>query len=165
MYAMSAAHKRLPLPTYVRVTNLKNGRSVVVRVNDRGPFHSNRIIDLSYAAAAKLGLLAKGTGLVEVEAIDAGGSRLPAPAPRPALAGMPELFLQVGAFSDRGNAERMKARIDAVGDAPVLISKGINGEATIYRVRLGPLASVATADALVDRLAQLGVADTHVVVE
>ena len=70
MYAMTAAHTSLPLPTYVRVNNLQNGRSIVVRVNDRGPFHNNRIIDLSYAAATKLGILGTGTGLVEVVAID-----------------------------------------------------------------------------------------------
>ncbi len=70
MYAMTAAHKTLPLPTYARVTNKKNGRSIIVRINDRGPFHKNRIIDLSYAAATKLDIVATGTGLVEVRAID-----------------------------------------------------------------------------------------------
>jgi rare lipoprotein A len=70
MYAMTAAHKTLPLPTYARVTNKKNGRSIIVRINDRGPFHENRIIDLSYAAATKLGIVTTGTGLVEVRAID-----------------------------------------------------------------------------------------------
>ncbi|MDW3095631.1 MAG: septal ring lytic transglycosylase RlpA family protein [Gammaproteobacteria bacterium] len=70
MYAMTAAHKTLPLPTYARVTNKKNGRSIIVRINDRGPFHDNRIIDLSYAAATKLGIVTTGTGLVEVRAID-----------------------------------------------------------------------------------------------
>lgn len=70
MYKMTAAHKNLPLPTYVQVTNLDNGKKVVVRVNDRGPFHKGRVIDLSYAAATKLGILEKGTGRVEVEAID-----------------------------------------------------------------------------------------------
>ncbi|NIA01422.1 MAG: septal ring lytic transglycosylase RlpA family protein, partial [Planctomycetia bacterium] len=72
MYEMSAAHKTLPLPTYARVSNLRNGRSVIVKINDRGPFHENRVIDLSYAAASRLGILGKGTGLVEVEAIDPG---------------------------------------------------------------------------------------------
>lgn len=166
MYAMSAAHKSLPLPAYARVTNLANGHSVVVRVNDRGPFHNNRIIDLSYAAAARLGLLAQGTGLVEVETIDARPSADRAPVARPpVVAGTPELYLQVGAFADRGNAERMKARIDSVGDAPVLISEGNTGPGTIYRVRLGPLTSVEKADLLVNRLAALGVAEAHVVVE
>ncbi len=72
MYAMTAAHKSLPLPTYVEVTNLDNGRRTIVKVNDRGPFHQNRIIDLSYAAATKLGILGKGTGLVEIRAIRPG---------------------------------------------------------------------------------------------
>ncbi|MFI4969699.1 MAG: septal ring lytic transglycosylase RlpA family protein, partial [Lysobacterales bacterium] len=72
MYAFSAAHKTLPLPSYARVTNLDNGKSVIVRINDRGPFHENRIIDLSYAAAVKIGVWPKGTGLVEVRAIDPG---------------------------------------------------------------------------------------------
>jgi len=70
MFAMTAAHKELPLPTYVQVTNLKNGRKIVVRVNDRGPFHDNRVIDLSYSAATKLGIIKQGTGLVEVRALD-----------------------------------------------------------------------------------------------
>jgi rare lipoprotein A len=70
MFAMTAAHRSLPLPTYVRVTNLENGKSVIVRVTDRGPFHANRLIDLSYVAAAKLDILARGTGRVEVKSID-----------------------------------------------------------------------------------------------
>ena len=76
MYAMTAAHKTLPLPTYARVTNKRNGRSIIVRINDRGPFHGNRIIDLSYAAATKLGIVTMGTGLVEVRAIDPRASRI-----------------------------------------------------------------------------------------
>jgi rare lipoprotein A len=90
MYGMTAAHKTLPLPAYVRVTNLQNGRSVVVRVNDRGPFVGNRIIDLSYSAAAKLDMLRNGTAMVEVRALDASApppvitaSRTPAPAAAP----------------------------------------------------------------------------------
>jgi len=72
MYAMTAAHTQLPLPTYVQVTNLKNGKQVVLKVNDRGPFHGNRVIDLSYSAARKLDIVREGTGLVEVRAIDPG---------------------------------------------------------------------------------------------
>ena len=165
MYAMTAAHKTLPLPAYVRVTNLANGRSVVVRVNDRGPFHRNRIIDLSYAAAAKLGLLAQGTGLVEVETMDARRIDNPVPAPRPVSAVGPSLYLQVGAFEDRNNALRLKTRLNSIDGAPALISEGNKGLRTIYRVRLGPLASVAKADSLVSQLSTLGVADTHVVIE
>lgn len=74
MYAMTAAHKSLPIPSYVKVTNLRNKKSIVVRVNDRGPFHSNRIIDLSYAAAKKLGMAEQGTAMVELEAISVGKS-------------------------------------------------------------------------------------------
>src|SRR5262249_31783006 len=97
MYAFSAAHKTLPLPSYARVTNLENGRNVVVRINDRGPFVANRVIDLSYVAAVKLGVWPKGTAMVEVRAIDPARPELPAPTltastagdscPRPARAG------------------------------------------------------------------------------
>src|SRR5690606_30708971 len=103
MYAMTAAHKTLPLPSYVRVTNLKNGRSVVVRVNDRGPFVANRIIDLSYSAAAKLDMLRDGTTLVEVRAITPGTDILTRAEQTPAQA----LYLQAGAFSDERNARRL----------------------------------------------------------
>ena len=117
MYAMSAAHTRLPLPTYARVTNLENGRQVVVRVNDRGPFHENRIIDLSYAAASRIGMLGKGTALVEIRAIDPSTPQQPSPKTRVAKAGShpgpvvtrsvrttPRIFLQAGAFNSSGNA-------------------------------------------------------------
>ena len=81
LYAMTAAHKSLPLPSYVKVTNLENGREIVVRVSDRGPFHDNRIIDLSYVAAKKLGIVGRGTGLVEIETItDDNTPRAPHPA-------------------------------------------------------------------------------------
>jgi len=83
MYGMSAAHKTLPLPAYVRVTNLQNGRSIVVRVNDRGPFVGNRIIDLSYTAASKLDMLRNGTAMVEVRSLDAAPAPVPAPTPTP----------------------------------------------------------------------------------
>jgi len=88
MYAMSGAHTILPLPSYVRVTNPENGRSVIVRINDRGPFHSDRLIDLSYAAAYKLRLVGKGSGLVEVEAIDTRpGAKTSVPSPAPSASG------------------------------------------------------------------------------
>ncbi len=86
MYAFSAAHKTLPLPSFARVTNLDNGESVVVRVNDRGPFHDGRVIDLSYAAAVKLGIVARGTGRVEVRALQPGDE---VPAPRAAARARP----------------------------------------------------------------------------
>ena len=114
MYGMTAAHKTLPLPAYARVTNLQNGRSVVVRINDRGPFVDNRIIDLSYTAAARLDMLRNGTAMVEVRAIDpaVGDTALPAPAagvPAPAAAASGALFVQAGAFADPANAQRPAA--------------------------------------------------------
>jgi rare lipoprotein A len=89
MYAMTAAHKTLPLPAYVRVTNLENGRSVVVRVNDRGPFVGNRLIDLSYTAAAKLDMLRNGTAMVEVRALDPAATFQSSPAPPMTAAAAP----------------------------------------------------------------------------
>ena len=105
MYAMTAAHKTLPLPTYVRVTHLENGRSAVVRVNDRGPFHPGRIIDLSYAAAVKLGVAEAGSGPVEVRAIGPGEGGRSRPAP-PAASGPLRYFVQLGAYGNERNAER-----------------------------------------------------------
>src|SRR5690606_39188925 len=107
MYQFSAAHKSLPLPTYVRVTNLDNGKSVVVRVNDRGPFHENRLIDLSYAAAVRIGVWPRGTGLVEVRAIDPAEPAPPARHAATAASSGPRIYLQLGAFAERANAERV----------------------------------------------------------
>nr|WP_298122429.1 septal ring lytic transglycosylase RlpA family protein [uncultured Pseudoxanthomonas sp.] len=96
MYAYSAAHKSLPLPSFARVTNLDNGKSVVVRVNDRGPFHEGRVIDLSYAAAVRLGITQRGTGRVEVRALTPDGSTLAAsPAPAPSPSAMDQLVGQL----------------------------------------------------------------------
>ena len=112
MYAMTAAHKTLPLPAYARVTNLKNGKSVVVRINDRGPFVANRIIDLSYTAAAKLDMLREGTTLVEVRALTPAA---PDALTRTAELPPPDLYIQAGAFADEVNAERLLARLHAAG--------------------------------------------------
>ena len=167
MYAMTAAHKQLPLPTYVRVTNLENQRSVVVRVNDRGPFHRNRIIDLSYAAAKKLGIIAKGTGMVEVTAIHPGSKQ---PAPRPVVSrSQPhqaefQLYLQVGAFVSRHNAEQLQQKLRN-RFTQLNIHSGYSAENNIYRVRIGPLASVAEADRLAETLSQQGFATPHIVVD
>ncbi len=171
MYAMTAAHKTLPLPSYLRVTNLQNGHTVVVRVNDRGPFHPNRIVDLSYAAARKLGITATGTGLVEVEAITPG--RAPAPAIRVAQAAPgatgpalpPGLYLQVGAFVSRHNAEQLQMRLASSDLGQVHIQPGAAGTRSVYRVRLGPLGSVQQADQLAETLASMGYADPRIVIE
>lgn len=146
MFAMTAAHPVLPLPTFARVTRLDNGKSVVVRVNDRGPFLHGRIIDLSYIAAHKLGIAAHGTGQVEVRAltppppdaaVDTGASTPPAAA---------QFMLQVGAYSDPANAMRMLDKLQSAG-YPAAIHAAAGGAAEtspIHRVRVGPY---PTADA------------------
>ena len=171
MYAMTAAHKSLPLPTYVQVTNLNNGRKVVVKVNDRGPFHGNRLIDLSYAAATKLGIVAKGTGLVEVKALSPGEKVVAAPAPaapvnyEPVSSSPASMYLQVGAFRSAHSAEQLKQKIQhQIGDAVLIMPLG-KPDGSIYRVRVGPLVSVEYADKLAGDLVDLGFNDTHVVIE
>jgi rare lipoprotein A len=168
MYEFSAAHKTLPLPTYARVTNLDNGKSVVVRINDRGPFHENRLIDLSYAAAVRIGIWPKGTGLVEVRAIDpARPDATPPPSPRVITAQAPSqhIYLQLGAFGDRTNAQRVADAARKDGLHPIDIqSTDINGR-TVHRVRVGPLADVATADALTPRIEKLGFGAPRVAIE
>ncbi len=176
MYGMTAAHKTLPLPCYVKVTNLQNGRAVVVRVNDRGPFVANRIIDLSYTAAAKLDMLRNGTAMVEVRAIDpsqpldpitapptAASLSLepvaaPAPAAPPAGAG---LYIQAGAFADPANAQRLLGRLSGLNLGNAFIRETVQGGRTLYRVRLGPVADVAAFDRVVTALDQAGVHDAH----
>ena len=166
MYAMTAAHKSLPLPSYARVTNLKNNRSVVVKINDRGPFHDNRLIDLSYTAAWKLGIIGEGTGLVEVTTLEPGKPEPETPPPaKPVRSGaLPELFLQVGAFGSSQNAQRLKKRLEEQLKASVLIQNNGNPAHPVYRVQVGPIASVELADHLSQRLAQLGIQNPHVVI-
>ncbi|WP_114240566.1 septal ring lytic transglycosylase RlpA family protein [Dyella sp. C9] len=170
MYQFTAAHKTLPLPSYARVTNLENGKSVIVRINDRGPFHDNRLIDLSYAAAVKIGVWPKGTGLVEVRAIDpsqplnAQTLPPPPPPPKPASPG-PGIYLQVGAFSDVSNAERVAQQLRAANFAPVqVVDAQINGR-NIRRVRVGPLASVDQADDVTSRIEGMGLPRPQVAVD
>lgn len=180
MYQFSAAHKTLPLPSYARVTNLANGKSVIVRINDRGPFHANRLIDLSYAAAVKIGIWPKGTGTVEVRAIDpahpddapppvaaaappAGEPRAANPVPVPGAA--PSIYLQVGAFSDATNAERLAQRLRAanLGQVQVLQLQG-NGQ-SIRRVRVGPLPDAERADEVARRIEAMGLPAPQVAVD
>ena len=175
MYRMTAAHKTLPLPTFVEVTNLENGRQVVLRVNDRGPFHSNRIIDLSYAAASRIGMLGKGTALVEVRAIDPRAPQprvaqttptqrqVTRPPQRPAtqVARTPRIFLQAGAFSSSFNAERLRSRLQNGLSRSVRIA----ASGTVHRVQVGPLASVEVADRVAAELAGFGVAEPLVVID
>jgi rare lipoprotein A len=222
MLAMTAAHKSLPLPTYAEVTNLKNGRKIIVKINDRGPFKKSRIIDLSYAAAVKLGITKAGTGLVEVRAIDP-TQPLSAPTPGvitaqtttpPVLLATPiplapqsqivavtqkpvqiptqapvqvaapqaeklkriapgqpvDIYLQVGAFGERFNAENLKIRIRDIETLPVSKINVTEAESTkanssIFRVRIGPIDNVPEADQVIKRLAQLGIENPHVIID
>jgi rare lipoprotein A len=168
---MTAAHNTLPLPTYVEVTNLENRRTVILRVNDRGPFHDNRIIDLSYTAAVKLGIVAKGTGLVEVRAIASTKNYAAAKNTDPSFRtvstgqqGLP-FYIQVGAFSDLLNAEKLRVRVSVVGVDLVQINQAAVAGKTLYRVRIGPLASVENADQIVNQLVQIGIQDHHIVTD
>lgn len=170
MYAMSAAHPTLPIPSYARVTNLENRRSVVVRINDRGPFHSGRIMDVSYAAAYRLGFANAGTATVEVESI-APGAGAPAtraevprpiepeePAPTVTAANEPSgVFLQVGAFSSNNNAESFRSKIQ-----PQLLELKLSAlvalQANLYRVHVGPFKTRAEASQMSEKVREtLGV--------
>jgi len=199
MYAMTAAHKTLPLPTYVKVRNLRNDKTIIVRVNDRGPFVHNRIIDLSYAAALKLDMVQDGTSLVEVTAISfddvppgdrpvrivepvepvAGPSTAsvtpvperdeqrspPAAESRSAAPVMQEheIFVQVGAFGDRTNAERRRVALQSGGIGGAFIFADEAATPPMYRVRIGPISGVEDYDALVSKLEALGISDPYLV--
>jgi rare lipoprotein A len=204
MHAMTAAHKSLPLPTWVEVHNLSNGRKIVVRVNDRGPFVGSRVIDLSYAAAREIDMVGAGTALVEVRALHdpmeispsaivytrdnervtgaqllasrqpprRGTSLSPvgvaAAASAPAAPATPSggtLFVQVGAFGQRTNAERLTSRLAADGFPDTFILSDNASASPIYRVRIGPIADVAAYDAAVEELARLGIFETSLVSE
>jgi rare lipoprotein A len=202
MYAMTAAHKTLPLPAHVRVTNLQNGRSVVVRVNDRGPFVGNRIIDLSYTAASKLDMLRNGTAMVEVRSLDAAptlnaaaaatvtatptatatidspvtaAASATAAAPladssveaaEPAPASVPgNLFIQAGAFSDPKNAEHLVEKLRGGGYGKIFVRDNEIAGRRMYRVRIGPVPSVAEFDRIVAALERVGVNDAHLALD
>lgn len=167
MYAMTAAHKSLPLPTYVRVTHLENGRSIIVKVNDRGPFHQGRIIDLSYSAAKKLGITATGTGKVKVVAIDPETfqknqayqpkiKRTAALTTKAQLQAKSKLYLQAGAFSDKTNALQLQRRLIRIF-SPQQIHSEFSADQNIYRVRIGPLASADVADKISTQLLDKGI--------
>jgi peptidoglycan lytic transglycosylase len=168
MDAMTGAHPTLPLPAWVRVTNLDNGRSVVVRLNDRGPFAKGRIIDLSRAAAEQLDMIRTGTAPVEVRSLAQAGGASAAAASGPAAAApdpgspvpaaAPAYYAQAGAFASRANAEALAERLRAAGIAGVSIGEAIVDGRSLFRVRAGPVASFPEFDALVARMREAGAA-------
>jgi rare lipoprotein A len=169
MYQMTAAHRTLPLPSYVEVTNIANGRRVVVRVNDRGPFHPDRVLDLSYAAAAKLGIVETGTAQVMVRAIVP--ERVHSSPPRPdgqglsASGRLPPLYVQAGAFRSLANAEHLKLRLRSHVGVTAGLSEVSEGKENLFRVRIGPLETVVEAERLAAKLAAAGISNPRIVEE
>jgi len=139
MYSMTAAHKTLPLPTYAKVTNIANGKSVIVKINDRGPFHGDRIIDLSYAAATKLGILGKGTGDVEVHAID------------PEV-DIPLQYLRIGEFNHEHKAKALATKIQKIAKGQKVKVYRKNSKQRIYHVHVGPIADETVLNKLTDKI-------------
>lgn len=178
MYAMTAAHRTLPLPTYARVTNLDNGKSVIVRVNDRGPFHEDRLIDLSYAAATRLGLVDEGTARVRVRALTdpaqggsgdadgaaSDGASVEAPEASDAVSGT--VYFQVGAFARFANAQEMRARVQGADVRDVEVDRGQTDDGKpIYRVRVGPLTGPQARESVRAKLERAGIGTIQVVRE
>ncbi|MEG3640268.1 septal ring lytic transglycosylase RlpA family protein [Magnetococcus sp. PR-3] len=195
MHTMTAAHKTLPLPTIARVTNLQNGKKVVVRINDRGPFVGNRIIDLSYEAAKRLGFAVQGTTKVRVQSLTAepkmhhgpedmlhqpslkpakslevnlpviptesGLASRPEAGPRLAAVAPKQVLVQVGAFSNQGNAQRVLKRIHHLG--PTEIQPVPNRQPPLYRVRLGPVTANAKLQEMLEKLVALGFKSSRIV--
>ena len=188
VYGMTAAHCTLPIPTYVQVTNLENGRRAIVRVNDRGPFVNDRLIDLSYAAAVKLGYANKGTAQVEVVAIDVDNwppskavVEAPPPTPAPAAIAAPtsdmirndgapdavsavgRYYVQAGAFQSAQTADNLRQQLAAATRYPVVIQPV--GSPALYRVRVGPLVSRAEAELVRGQLLAGPINDARIVEE
>jgi rare lipoprotein A len=151
MYGMTAAHKNLPIPSYVRVTNLKNKRSVVLRINDRGPFYADRVIDLSYAAAQKLDIHKPGTEMVQIEAIKTSGKE--------------QVFLQLGVFSNPTNAQMLQKKvIENKMPAPMVKEVRVDGKLA-YRVQLGPIFSTDKVNEFNTKLTKMGISETWYITE
>jgi rare lipoprotein A len=176
MYQVSAAHTGLPIPSFLRVTNLENQRSIVVRVNDRGPFHNDRIIDLSYAAAYKLGFSNQGTALVHIEAIVPSQNVLLAAntATNPATtvtasaaAAAGDRYLQAGAFSDLRAAQRLSDRLRDLTSRPVFIRsiQAADTRQQLHRVRVGPISDPHEIERISDLMQSANLGQPYVVEE
>lgn len=163
MYEMTAAHKTLPIPSYAEVTNLANNKTVVVRINDRGPYVGNRLLDLSYAAAKKLGIQGGGTGKVEIKTISP-LQALPH-IQKTAESQHKKVFMQLGSFGSQKKALKLHKKIAAsnMPEPTIVTSKSKNN--TLYKVQLGPINSAQKAQQLSYQLAHLGIKDPQFVAE
>jgi rare lipoprotein A len=174
MHEMTAAHKTLPLPSFVKVRNLRNNKTIVVRVNDRGPFVDNRIIDLSYSAALKLDMIRDGTSLVEVTAISfdqppqrrqAERSASKSAASVEAQKSSNKIYVQVGAFGDKNNAGRRLNLLREHGINTAFVHEESGRLPALYRVRIGPIAGVDQYDMVVAELERIGINESHLITE
>lgn len=145
LYKATAAHRTLPLPTYAEVTNLDNGEKVIVKINDRGPFHSDRIIDLSYGAALRLGMVEQGTGRVEVRAITFDGQDANAKLAK-------DTYLQVGAFSQKSSAQRLEGSLQDAGVSKVDVKRSDG----FHKVLVGPFKRAGDLNRAADQIVELG---------
>lgn len=161
MYAMTAAHKTLPLHSYVKVTNLENQRSVIVRINDRGPYVGNRVIDLSYAAAKQLDMHGDGVGKVEIQAVSTEQALLQQAANQPDSG----LYLEIGNFSSKRKAEALHDEVASHHLPEPEIRLSHSRAHKRYKVQIGPLDSLSDVDDLNDQLAAIGITDTQFVTE
>lgn len=141
MHKLTAAHRILPMHTHVRVTNLENGRQLVVRINDRGPFVKNRIIDLSYAGATQLGMAEKGTARVRVEAIETLPRDLPG-----------RYYVQIGSFAQQGNALALSKRMQQLGYSKTRVQRILVGDTIFWRVQVGTFPKLSLAEQALARL-------------
>jgi len=161
MFAMTAAHKTLPIPSYVRVTNLDNQASIIVKINDRGPFHEHRIIDLSYVAAVKLGIEQAGTGFVEVTAVhpgEIGDSR--------SAIKVKQVYIQIGAFGEQANAVKLQKRLASeISLTTSRVKQQESSDRTVYRVQVGPISSVVEADEITQKLNSIEITQTQFISE
>lgn len=147
MFKMTAAHKNLPIPCYARVTNKENGKSVIVKVNDRGPFHGNRVMDVSWAAAAKLDMLDQGTAKISIEVVTPEAAKSDTVIVQNDVPAMPSalFFVQVGAFGTVDNALNMQSQLSSIVDLPIEISD-VTEPKPVHKVQIGPFVDEASAE-------------------
>ena len=166
MYKYTAAHKTLPLPSYVRVKNLKNGKSVIVKVNDRGPFVDNRIIDLSYAAAKKIDMLTEGTAVVRIRGVSEEQAAQSFKNNTRSIfsrsifekivsRNKKKILIQIGAFTEERGARDLKKIVTNIGVESVFINKARSGTKIFYRVRVGPIQTAQSYEDTINKLTSL----------